>query len=421
MTKKLLHKTLKSYLIFSIVVLIISAPIFYFFSTKLYTEDVDDTLILHKEEFNQNVAPTLKTNEIRYWNKYNRDIKINKSENIFKNVIIQTKHFDTIDNEIEPYRELHSPVIIEGTAYTYVSKISMIETEDLVKSIAYLFTTIMVLLLIGLYLITIFLSHKLWKPFNDTLHKIENFEIDKNKTIEFSSTDVEEFSRLNKSIQKLTEKNSIIYKNQREFIENAAHELQTPLAVFQAKIDTMVQLPNITIEHAEILNSLNESIAKLNHLNKNLLLLSKVENNIYNQKEKIIVNNYIQRNLDFFKEQALAKNITINFKEDDMLEIESNTSLLSVVINNLFLNSISHNIPNGQVLLHISNNTLTVSNTGKEKPLNNDKLFVRFAKSNSTEKGNGLGLAIVKKITELNGWQIEYKYENKFHFFILRF
>ncbi|HRI35165.1 MAG TPA: hypothetical protein PLD02_15555, partial [Saprospiraceae bacterium] len=235
MTKKLLHKTLKSYLIFSIVVLIISAPIFYFFSTKLYTEDVDDTLILHKDEFIQNTAQTLKTTDIPYWNKYNRDVKINKSENISKDSIIQTTYFDTLDNEIEPYRELHSPVLIDGTAYTYVSKISMIETEDLVKSIAYLFTTIMVLLLIGLYLITIFLSHKLWKPFNDTLHKIENFEIDKNITIEFKSTDIEEFSRLNKSIQKLTEKNSIIYKNQREFIENAAHELQTPLSVFQAK------------------------------------------------------------------------------------------------------------------------------------------------------------------------------------------
>ena len=176
---------------------------FYFFTSKLYIDEVDDTLLLHKDEFIQNVAPSFKIIDIPYWNKYNRDIKINKSENISKDIIKQTTYFDTLDNEIEPYRELHSPVLIEGTIYTYVSKISMIETEDLVKSIACLFTVIMVLLLIGLYLITLFLSRKLWEPFNNTLNQIENFEIDKNKEPHFLETDIEEFNRLNQSIKNL--------------------------------------------------------------------------------------------------------------------------------------------------------------------------------------------------------------------------
>ena len=89
MNKKLLHKTLKSYLTFSIVVLIISAPMFYFFTSKLYIDEVDDTLLLHKDEFIQNVAPSFKIIDIPYWNKYNRDIKINKSENISKDIIKQ--------------------------------------------------------------------------------------------------------------------------------------------------------------------------------------------------------------------------------------------------------------------------------------------------------------------------------------------
>ena len=136
-------------------------------------------------------------------------------------------------------------------------------------------------------------------------------EIDKNKEPHFLETDIEEFNRLNQSIEKLIEKNSIIYKNQREFIENAAHELQTPLAVFQAKIDTLIQFPTITQEHSEILNSLNDNVSKLNHLNKNLLLLSKIDNNTYYKKEKIIVNDIIQKNLLFFTEQASSKNISI--------------------------------------------------------------------------------------------------------------
>lgn len=421
MSKKLLHKTLKSYLIFSIVVLIISAPMFYFFTSKLYIDEVDDTLLLHKDEFIQNVAPSFKIIDIPYWNKYNRDIKINKSENISKDIIKQTTYFDTLDNEIEPYRELHSPVLIEGRTYTYVSKISMIETEDLVKSIACLFTVIMVLLLIGLYLITLFLSHKLWKPFNDTLNQIEHFEIDKNKKPIFLKTNIEEFNRLNSSIEKLIEKNSIIYKNQREFIENAAHELQTPLAVFQAKIDTLIQLPNITQDQSEILSSLNDNISKLNHLNKNLLLLSKIDNNTYYNKEKIIVNDIIQKNLFFFTEQASAKDISIKTTLENEIKIESNSTLVEVMVNNLILNSINHNIANGQILIAISENMLTISNTGQNKPLVADKLFIRFAKSYSDEQGNGLGLAIIKKIADLNKWQIKYSFQNDLHIFQVLF
>ena len=394
---------------------------FYFFTSKLYIDEVDDTLLLHKDEFIQNVAPSFKIIDIPYWNKYNRDIKINKSENISKDIIKQTTYFDTLDNEIEPYRELHSPVLIEGTIYTYVSKISMIETEDLVKSIACLFTVIMVLLLIGLYLITLFLSRKLWEPFNNTLNQIENFEIDKNKEPHFLETDIEEFNRLNQSIEKLIEKNSIIYKKQREFIENAAHELQTPLAVFQSKIDTLIQFPTIRQEHSEILNSLNVNVSKLNHLNKNLLLLSKIDNNTYYKKEKIIVNDIIQKNLLFFTEQASSKNISIKTTIENEIKIESNSTLVEVLVNNLILNSIRHNIANGQILIAISGNVLTVSNTSLLQSLDTDKLFIRFSKSTSSEQGNGLGLAIIKKITDLNNWQIDYSFKNNLHIFRVRF
>lgn len=394
---------------------------FYFFTSKLYTDEVDDTLLLHKDEFIKNVAPSFKIIDIPYWNKYNRDIKINKSEIISKDTIKQTTYFDTLENEIEPYRELHSPVLIEGATYTYVSKISMIETEDLVKSIACLFTVIMVLLLIGLYLITLFLSRKLWKPFNNTLVQIENFEIDKNKQPQFLETDIEEFKRLNKSIEKLIEKNNIIYKNQREFIENAAHELQTPLAVFQAKIDTLIQLPNITQEQSEILSSLNDNVSKLNHLNKNLLLLSKIDKNTYYNKEIITVNDIIQKNLYFFTEQASPKNISIKTTLENEIKIESNSTLVEILVNNLILNSIRHNIANGQILIAISGNMLTVSNTSQHQSLDTDKLFIRFSKSTSSEQGNGLGLAIIKKITDLNKWQIEYSFENNLHIFRVRF
>ena len=90
-------------------------------------------------------------------------------------------------------------------------------------------------------------------------------------------SDIMEFNQLNKSIENLIERSVVIYNNQREFVENAAHELQTPIAVFKAKVDTLIQDSDITTGQAEILSSLNDSISKLNRLNKNLLLLSKLD------------------------------------------------------------------------------------------------------------------------------------------------
>lgn len=421
MTKKLLYKTSRVYLIFSVVILLVSAPLFYYITEKLYADEINDTLILHKNEFLQYAISSFKIIDIESWNKYNRDVKIKPSEKTKRDTIFQTSYFDTLDNEIEPYREIHSPITIEDKPYTYVAKINMIETKDLLQSIASLFIIVILILLVGLYFTTKLLSRKLWKPFNNTLAQIEHFEIDKNKQPHFWETDVEEFNRLNRSIEKLIEKNSIIYKNQREFIENAAHELQTPLAVFQAKIDTLIQLPNITQEHSEILSSLNDNVSKLNHLNKNLLLLSKIENNTYQSKERIVLNDIIQKNLFFFKEQATAKNITIQTLLEDELKIESNSALVEILINNLMLNAIRHNVFNGQISVVITGKMLTISNTGQNKPLVSDRLFVRFAKSNAEEQGNGLGLAIIKRITDLNNWQIEYSFQKDLHIFQVRF
>ncbi|MFN8284353.1 MAG: HAMP domain-containing sensor histidine kinase [Chitinophagales bacterium] len=417
MTKKLLHKTSRVYLIFSLVILLVSAPLFYFITKKLYADETNDTLILHKNEFLQYAIPSFKISDIENWNKYNRDIKIKPAETITRDTIFETAYFDTLDNELEPYRELHAPIVVEGKPFTYVARNNMIESKDVVQSTALLFVIVILVLLIGLYFTTNFLSKKLWHPFNDTLTQIEQFEIDKSKAPHFTETDIDEFVRLNKSIENLIEKNSVIYRNQREFIENAAHELQTPLAVFQAKIDTLIQLPDITQAQSEILSSLNDNISKLNHLNKNLLLLSKIENNAYHNKESIIVNDIIQKNLFFFKEQAAARNINIRTSFEQELKIDSNAALVEIMINNLLLNAIRHNIANGEIVIHIANHTLSISNTGQQQGLSADKLFVRFSKTTSEEQGNGLGLAIVKKIIELNNWQIDYALENNLHVF----
>ena len=401
--------------------LIVSAPLFYCITERLYIEETDETLILHKNEFVKYSLPTLKNADIKNWNKYNRNIKIEPFKNSGKDTIFYNSYYDALDAEIEPYRELNASILIQGNPYTYSARINLVEKEDLMKSIAILFLVIISLFLVGLFIITKRLSINLWKPFYETLNQIEKFEIDKSNHPKFAETNIEEFNRLNNSIEKLISKNTSIYHSQREFIENAAHELQTPLAVFQAKIDTLIQNADFTQEQYKMLSSLNDSVSRLNRLNKNLLLLSKMENDIYNEKQTINLKEAIEKHFDFFTEQAKAKNLIIKTEMNEAVAVKSNPVLAEILISNLFLNAIRHNVSDGQVLVTLSNHSLTFSNTGQSQTLVADKLFNRFSKSNPSEQGNGLGLAIIKKIADQNNWKISYSFANNFHSFSVAF
>lgn len=399
----------------------VSAPIFYFFTDKLFIDDADEALVIRKNEFLNFTISQLKESDIPVWNKFNRDTKIKEAGTLKKDTLFYTFYYDTLNTENEPYRELNLPISIEGKPYTYSARINLVETEDLMKSIALLFVIIISLLLIGLLLINKRVSLNLWKPFYETLKQIEQFEIDKSNQPKLSTTNIEEFNRLNQSIEKLIKKNTSIYKNQREFIENAAHELQTPLAIFQAKIDTLIQSTEFTEQQNKILSSLNDSVSRLVRLNKNLLLLSKIENDSYNEKQTISLNEAIDKNFDFFTEQAKAKNLTLKTAFNDTVLINSNPVLTEILINNLFLNAIRHNLPNGQIIITLSSQSLIFSNAGQPQPLVADKLFNRFSKSNPSEQGNGLGLAIIKKIADQNNWTIAYSYTNNLHSFSVTF
>lgn len=418
--KKLLHKTTNSFLAFAIIILLIAAPVFYFICQRLYIYETDEVLHFHKGAFIKESHENFTQRDIDAWNKYNHDVRIVPDMGVTKDSIVGKMLYDSIAKEKEPFRILYAPVDINGKRFTYIEKINLLEMEGMVFSIAAMFLLIIIILLIGIIWISKASAAKIWSPFYNTLKQIEDFEIDKNKSPYFIPTDIDEFDRLNKSLERLIEKNTAIYRSQREFVENAAHELQTPLALFQTKIDTLTQL-DLNKEQADLLSSLNKDVSRLNRLNKNLLLLSKIDNESYIEKKTIVLNDYLKKHLDFFSEQAHSKNITILTEFTSELTIKGNPALTEVLINNLFLNAIRHNERNGKIIIRTLENELTFLNSGQKTPLAITKLFNRFSKTNPSSQGNGLGLAIIKKISDLNQWKISYSYSNDLHCFTVKF
>lgn len=408
-------------MLFSLLILLVSAPVFYFLIESMYLEESDETLELHRKEFMTYTAPNLKESEIPLWNRMSRDLKIEPATYPLKrDSVFRQFYYDTLDHENEPYRVLLSPVSFGGKSYHLRARLSMVESEDLVANIVLVFSLILILLLLGLYFITRHFSKKLWKPFYDTLVQIEQFEIDKDRVLQLPDTSVEEFHRLNTALNRLAERNRLIYQSQQEFIENAAHELQTPLAIFQAKLENLMQ-ESLSPEQANAILSLSDSAARLNRLNKNLLLLSKIDHAHYAGKETILLKNILDKMLDFFREQALEKSIPVTLHANVTGETQSNPALAEIVISNLLLNAIRHTTENGRVIISLEKNSLSISNSAASGTLDANKLFLRFSRSGAVSNGSGLGLAIIKKIADLNSWSISYSYREYLHVFTLTF
>lgn len=420
-TQNLLSKTLRWYILLALIILLITAPIFYWVTSRLYIDEANETLKLHKKEFVYYHLPKIKSSDIEAWNKQNRNEKIVAGTPKHRKKFFTEFRYDTLSHENEPYRVMIAPITIEGKPYSYVAKINLVEREDMIKSIGYLFLGLISTMLVGLYFTTRIMSKKLWKPFYSALDHIEKFEVDKSKVINFASTDINEFIRLNHAIDNLVRKNTSIYNDQKEFIENAAHELQTPVAVIQAKLEALFQQSNLTQSQSEVLEKVNEAVTRLSRLNKNLLLLSRIDYDKFMESERISMNDLIHKHLEFFNEQALAKNIKLNIQANEPVNVNANATLTEVLTNNLLLNAIRHNVNGGNVSITLTSNNLTISNTGGDHPLPEEKIFDRFAKINPATQGSGLGLAIVKKITDQNHWKIRYRFENHFHIFSIDF
>lgn len=422
MRQKLLHKTLKVYIIFSVAILAITGPVFYFFAEKVQYNEAEEALRLRQHEFENLRLPTFKQYDIAKWNNWSRDLKIEPVDTLLSSPQFSSGYYiNMMDNDLEPYYTLRAPIFIENKPYTLFIKINMLENEHMIINLLGLYIVIILLLLTGLYFITKILSTLLWKPFTDLLTQLEYFEINNPVSIHYPATTTDEFIRLNTIVEQLIGRNILIYNSQKEFIENASHELQTPLAIMQAKLDNLIQSDSLNPELAGELETLNNALSRLGRINKNLLLLSRIDADNYPFKQTVFVNEIIHQQLHFFENQYLEKDITVTANITENLAVTANPTLFEICTSNLLMNAIKHTANGGSIVITIQSNTLSIANTAAYGQLPPQNLFKRFAKINLQSQGAGLGLAIVKKVTELNQWQLAYNFTNSMHNFTITF
>lgn len=276
------------------------------------------------------------------------------------------------------------------------------------------------LLLVGFILLNRRISKKLWKPFYDSLAQIKQFDLNQQQKIVFAETDIQEFAELNQSLSKLIAGSISAYNQQKEFADNASHELQTPLAVIQSKLDLLLQSRSLTPEQYAMIEDAQKASARIIRINKNLLMLSKIENSQFMEKEQINLSELLQQTLVLFSVFAEDKQLIFEKAITQGVTVEGNQLLVEVVLNNLITNAIRYSPATGAIKIELFANQLVISNAGTIA-LNQDQLFKRFGTTATHTPGTGLGLALVKQVCHRYGWQISYRFSNMLHIFTICF
>ncbi len=293
--------------------------------------------------------------------------------------------------------------------------------EDIFQGILLQFILILLILGLSVLLTSRFISKRLWRPFDKTLSEIEHFSLEKESLPVLPQTDILEFNRLNTVLTSWMKNSMKKYQAQKEFTENASHELQTPLAVALSKLDLLLQQPDLSAPQVELLRSLYDNLGRLSRLNKDLLLLARIDNRQYNEMENINVTEIIENLISNLSVVAGDKNLIFHSTSNSSILLTNKTLFESLMLN-LIINAIRHTKKNGEITISLDNNELTVANASDEPPLDESLLFKRFHfPSSGTNNGNGLGLSIIKAICDYHGWTICYRYLKKEHRFILHF
>jgi signal transduction histidine kinase len=315
----------------------------------------------------------------------------------------------------EPVRML-TTIFTQNDRYYQLQIItSMVEEDDLTRQLLYSLFWLYGGLVISIVLLNNFMLRRIWKPFHRLLSQLKKYRLDKPEKIPRVSSKIEEFTLLNNTIQKLIDRNSEIFNSQKRFIEDASHELQTPLAIGISKLETLAETTGLSDEQIAILSSVLNNLERLTRINKSLLLISKIENKQFPETSQVNFNELAKKTLEDFSDLSVFYSLETSIVENNSCIQLMNESLALILLSNLVKNAIVHNKPGGFVQLFINKDSIEVKNSGSDKPLDEKNIFKRFHTDTRSSSSTGIGLALVKTIAQLYHFKVTYHFSGHHH------
>lgn len=428
---RLLNKPLRSFIIYASVVLLASVPVYFFAVDLIWRQELDENneiiaeraiYQLQRTDFRIHDADSLLT----FWNiiqpnarlealPENEPVPADTSYALYKgHVNPDYKRFK------DRFQVLERSFELNGKPWRIIVESNIEETYETVAVIALITGLFFVLLSLGFVFLNRRMSDRIWSPFRDTLEKLKNFRVDEGKTAQFSNSGIREFEELNRALEKLMARNIEVFRMQKEFTENASHELQTPLAIIQSKLGMLLQSDPVSREQYELVEGANKALARAVRINKDLLLLARIANEQFSFKESIHIHEQVREMISLLGDEFARRSVQLKLIPDENTVIEANPFLFTTIMQNLVTNSLRYCPPGGQVTILTGPDRMEISNSGM-KELNREKLFQRFAILDEDQPSTGLGLALVHSVCQQNGWDISYAFEDGMHRFRIIF
>lgn len=316
--------------------------------------------------------------------------------------------YSELTGDFSPYRQLYFTVTYKSKSYLVNVNQPTIESDDLFYAIATSLLLLLILFTLFTYYISYSLNREIWRPLNKNLKKLYNYDLRAQSKLELTNSGIEEFDKLNDVVMRMVHKINEDYENSRIFIEDASHEMQTPLSIIKSKIEVMLNDEQQNEDQIKNISAMSRAVGRLSKLNKSLLLLTKINNDQFRNEETVDIKELIENYLTDMSELIEAKGITTQ-SDCKPLQHKMNPTLADILITNLFSNAIRHNIKDGNINITLSDSKLIISNTciATDHDVN---LFTRLVHEGKNNESIGLGLNIVKSICEKSGMQVDYDY-----------
>ena len=286
----------------------------------------------------------------------------------------------------------------DGTVYKLVVSTPTFERDDIIRAILIHIVIIYAVLLCTILFATVMVVRYSMRPLYSLLKWLDKYIPGKglNEFPEDEAESVIEFKKLTRAARETIERAENHLERQKQFIGNASHELQTPLAVLGNRIEWMMDNTTLTEEQFAELSKMRQSTHRLARLNRTLLLLSKIDSGHFLDRSDVDIVSIIENELEIYKDIFAEKELVCNVKIPASHVVQMDEMLATTMVSNLIKNAFVHSPTHGTINITVSHGEFSVSNSG-DSALDKARLFDRFYTSGKTGS-TGLGLALVKSM-----------------------
>ena len=405
---KLLTKTSLNFISASVIFFLVGSMVMYFSVRNIIAKDLQNRLLQQQNEFiytaQQNKVTDLVSELVFVHTTENKQLY-----SFSDTVLIANEKYML-------YRKLAFSYSQNEQDYKVSILLSQSESDKLIMKIVIMNVGFAMLFFLIMFFVNRRSVRNALTVFYSTIRKLEDFEVNQTTTLSLDTAEIEEVKKLNEVFEKMSAQIRQDFISQKEYTENISHELQTPLAIISSKADELMQADNLSKEQMEQLALLLETTNRLSKINQALIFLTKIDNRFYTEGSTFSLNDLIKEKLSLFEDAIQDKNIKLELDLLDITHAYMNPYLAETLIINLIKNAIVHNEKGGVLRISLSNNTLSIFNSGSSLSFNESDIFKRFTRSNENKKSLGIGLSIVQRICDLYTFNIAYSYADEHQF-----